>query len=380
MKKMRRIAALLCLALLACCLAGCGSGGDAPKADGAAQNEKDEGAKDLGYNLWVNTSTFFRGISGVTELAAPICVVVKKGGAYEFLQDEALPIAAPDAAKAALLVEATARKGDDGEPDGTYNCEVTYGTTDGSLSVVIGRDIVLEKDQSPAEMLQARYTFVEGDATLLAKIADYEAQLAGRDYLTAIKACENDYGSASYTINAADIAEPMVYMKDAAYVCEPVPGNDLYSAPAEKGQFVPSHESYANGYQRPEISGDVTLAVTGIGKRPDDSGDTDYTLEEAEAMMATLPETFCFSEIIGMKPYGTYSSKSSGDSFTAYSYVMRVSVIGMDGTLRGCCELLFDAPDDPLGLNAQIIALSLSVDKNGDVVFPWAYKSELWKW
>ena len=83
--------------------------------------------------------------------------------------------------------------------------------------------------------------------------------------------------------------------------------------------------------------------------------------------------------VLTVSSFGTFTSNSSGESFTAYSYDMRVSTISMDGELLGYRTLSFVAPDDPLGLNAQIIAMTLSKDKNGDVVFPWGYKDELWK-
>ena len=377
MKMTKILALLLGLALLAGCLAGCAAGGSATD-DGAADSaasDTAEDAKEYARRLSVNDSEFFPAITGVTELQPQICVVVEQDGETFFLEDDALPLAAPEAAKATLLVYMTEQKGDDGEPDGSYKCGVYYGNADASESVQIGRGVVVEKDQTVAEMLNERYAFTEGEDGLLARIADYEAKLADRDYLTAINACADAYQSAN-ALDPGDIAEPMVYMKDANFVCEPPTGNGFYSQPAEDGQYVPA---WGDGYQRPEIAGDVSLAIAGIGKRPDDSGSTDYTLEEVEAAMQAMPDSFCFSEVVDKQPFGTYSSKSTGESFTAYSYVMLVSAITMDGQLLGCRTLRFEAPDDPLGLNAQIIAMSLSVDKNGDVVFPWGYKDELWK-
>lgn len=371
MRKSRFIALLLCLVLAALALAGCASGSGSADAAKAADNDQ---AVELAKSLRVNHSEFFPTIREVGELASPICVIVKRDGATDFLADEALPLAAPDAAKALLLVDMDARKGDDGEPDGSYKCTITYGTTDAGLSVLLEKDVPLEKDVTLSALLNERFTFAEGDAALLEKIKAYETQIAGRDYLTAINACKDDYGSAF--IDVKNIAEPMVYMVDANCVCEGLPGNDFFSNPAEKNQYVPAWDG---AYARPEIAGDISLGVAAVGKRPDENGSTAYTLEEAEAAMATMPETFCFSEVVDKKRFGTFTSNSSGESFTAYSYDMRVSTISMDGELLGYRTLSFVAPDDPLGLNAQIIAMTLSKDKNGDIVFPWGYKDELWK-
>lgn len=371
MKKTRWIALLLCLLLLAGGLAGCASGNGGKGAEKAEENDK---ALELAKSLRVSHSEFFPTILEVKELATPICVIVKKDGATDFLADEALSLAAPEEAKALLLVDLDANKGDDDKPDGSYKCTMTYGTTDAELSVVLDRNVPLEKDVALSTLLNERFSFAEGDAALLEKIRAYEAEIAGRDYLTAINACKDDYGSGYFDLN--DVAEPMVYMKDANCVCEGLPGNDFYSDPAEKGQYVPAWDG---AYERPEITGDISLGVAAVGKRPDDDGGYYYTLEQAEAAMATMPETFCFSEVVDKEPFGTFSSNSTGESFTAYSYIMRVSTISMDGKLLGYTTLSYEAPDDPLGLNAQIIAMTLSRDKNGDIVFPWGYKDELWK-
>lgn len=370
MKKNRIIGWLLCLVMLAVALAGCSA-----KQDSAPKAVDDGQAKEFARRLRVNHSEFFPTIEGVTELAAPICVVVNKDDATSFLQDEALPIAAQESANALLLIECKSVRGDDGEPSGAYTCKVTYGDKEGDVCVVVGQGLELAADKTLADLLKEHFTFAEGDAALFAKLAAYEAELAGRDYLTAINACRDDYDSVG-KFDAADVAEPMVYMVDPDFACGPVGDSDFYSNPAEEGQYVPSGDG---PYQRPEIGGSITLGIAGVGKQPDENGSTAYTLEEVEAVIAAPPQTFCFSEVTGKKAYGTYSNQKTGDSFVAYSYNMRVSLISLDGKLLGYRDLSYQPPaNDPLGLNAQVISISLSIDKNGDVVFPWGYKDEMW--
>ena len=373
MRSIKLFALLLAAALLALCLTGCSSKPKDPKIE----VKDDEQAKSLAYDLTTNHFLYFPRIEGVTELASPLCVILREKEGTGFLEDEGLSLAAPDSAKALLLVDLERRRGSNGDFEGDYDCDITYGTPDGSMSVVIAKDVALDKGHRVAELLSERYTFVEGEPALLTKLADYRQALEGRDYLTAINACRDAYQDPDVgPVDPADVADPLVYMVDADWECQPAEGNDLFTVPAEQGQYAPPEGSYA----RPEIGGSLSLGFASLGKQPDASGDAVYTLDEVNALTEQLPDTFCFSEITGRAYFGDFSSQSQGVSFTAHSYKMRISVIGMDGRLLGYRDMYYDPNTvDKGGLAGQFLGIKLSIDKYGDHIISWSYKSKFWE-
>ena len=370
MSRKIRIAALLCVALLALSLAGCSSGGTSKNGQIAVKD--DEKATELARQMRINHFRYFPQLEGIKQLASPLCVILYEKDGTGFLEDETLSLASPEQANALLLVELERQRGHSGNFEGDYTCDMTYATADGSMSVVIAEDVALEKGRKIADLLGEKFTFAEGEETLFTRMADYQQALESRDYLTAINACRDDYGD-ERDISAKDVGEPMVYMVDADYVCKPVAGSDLMMHPAEEGQYVPPEGNYV----RPEISGSVSLGFTSVGKVPDAQGNTAYTLDEVNARMEALPETFCFSEIVGKRYFGTFTSKSSGTSLNTESYSMRVSVISMDGRLLGYKYLYYDPSEvDTSGLSGQLLGMKLSVDKYNDTIISWSYKSK----
>ncbi len=338
MSRKIRIAALLCVALLALSLAGCSSGGTSKNGQIAVKD--DEKATELARQMRINHFRYFPQLEGIKQLASPLCVILYEKDGTGFLEDETLSLASPEQANALLLVELERQRGHSGNFEGDYTCDMTYATADGSMSVVIAEDVALEKGRKIADLLGEKFTFAEGEETLFTRMADYQQALESRDYLTAINACRDDYGD-ERDISAKDVGEPMVYMVDADYVCKPVAGSDLMMHPAEEGQYVP------------------------------------HTLDEVNARMEALPETFCFSEIVGKRYFGTFTSKSSGTSLNTESYSMRVSVISMDGRLLGYKYLYYDPSEvDTSGLSGQLLGMKLSVDKYNDTIISWSYKSK----
>ena len=93
---MLRLLVLTLAALL--CLCGCGG-------TGAAQPVNDERAAALTKELKANPSPFFPRIEGVDTLPSALCVVVTVDKVAYFLQDDALPTCAPEAAEAVLLAQ-----------------------------------------------------------------------------------------------------------------------------------------------------------------------------------------------------------------------------------------------------------------------------------
>ena len=92
---MLRLLVLTLAALL--CLCGCGG-------TGAAQPVNDERAAALAKELKANPSPFFPRIEGVDTLPSALCVMVTVDKVAYFLQDDALPTCAPEAAEAVLLL------------------------------------------------------------------------------------------------------------------------------------------------------------------------------------------------------------------------------------------------------------------------------------
>ncbi len=351
------LAAMFCLAAL---LPACG----------AKQPENDTEAQALAETLSDNQSTFFPYIADVTEIPSPVSVVVKGETSY-FLQSDSLPLAAPGEANSLLLVSMSQNN------DDTYSCTLTLGNKTGDISVEIGKSIQLEKPDKLAGMLADTYSFAEGEASLLNDILAYETALAARDYRTAINACKDDYGSVDglANVSAEQVCEPLVYMTDEDFVCDGIDVGTLAFIPAEFKQYVPPEGEYT----RPDISGPVSIGIASIGRQPVQGGNPGLTADDVARKMKEVSDTFCFSEIVGTKQYGTFTSNESGISGTSYSYVMRVSVITMEGELLGWTTVSYTPlANDNLGLGAQLIGISLSRDKNGMAVFMWAYKSAFW--
>ncbi len=336
---------------------------------------EEEAAEALAGKLRENSSKYFPKIDGVDELASPLCIIAHKEEQTEYLLTDELPAVLPDEAAAVLLVDMVDPGSDDEEEKKPLNCKMTYGAPDGSVSFVIGERVQLEEEEDLADLINNTYTFSEGPADLFEKIVSYQDELESRDYLSAINACRDDYASAG-TYNIEDIADPIVYMVDADAVCTPAAG-DLAFSPAENNQYVPAEN---DNYERPEIEDPISLGISAFESNPGNDG-SHYTLEDVESLLESPKSTFCFSEIIGWKPFGDFTSKSSGDTITANSYDMRVSVIDMEGNLLGYRDLSYsyDPAEDFMGLTASYIGITLSRDKNDTVVFPWGYESEIYK-
>lgn len=362
-----RLLALTLAALL--CLCGCGG-------TGAAQPVNDERAAALAKELKANPCPFFPRIEGVDTLPSALCVVVTVDKVAYFLQDDALPTCAPEAAEAVLLAQMNTVHTAGGKQEGVYNCDLIYGTPDGSLSVTIAKGLRLEKGDTLPKLLKARFTFAEGEKSLPRELVAYGEKLKTMDFQTPIDACRGDYDNdhLGLQVKKEQFGEPLVYLTDADYVCEPVPGNDLFSHPAEKNQFVPD---MTQKYERPPIGGAIGLGFAGLGK-PDD---TPYTLAEVQERLAAQPDAFCLLEIVGLKPFGTFKSSDGKSNFTAITYQMRFSLIGFDGQLLGHWTVHYDG-SGLTNLEKQFIGNQLSVNKYGQVVLPWSfrpYREAFWK-
>ena len=356
-KHILRMLALALAALL--CFCGCGG-------QDAAEQPNDERAMALSEDLAANPSPFFSKVEGVDTLPAALCVLVRvdRKTAY-FLQDQALPSQTPETAEAVLLAVLTTVQTAGGKQEGVYDCDLLYGTPDGSLSVTIAKGLRLEKGKQLSALLKERFTFSEGEPSLPKEVAAYGEKLRGLDFAAAIDACRDQYDDAraKAPLDKAVFGEPLVYLTDAEAVCGPVPGNDLYAHPAEQDQYVPP---MTGAYERPAVGGPIGVGLARLGKADGSA----YTLAEVRSILSTEPEAFCFCEVTGQLRYGSFATSDGKAGFTAYTYEMRFSLIGMDGTLLGYRTV--DYPKPKLSsLEKQFVGNQLSQDKNGTCVLPW---------
>lgn len=363
MNRSKMTCRLLALALAAIlCLWGCGG------KDPASQ-PNDETALALAKELAANPSPYFATVEGVNTLPSALCIVVKVDKIAYFLKEDGLPNSTPETAEAVLLAQLTTVHTAGGKKEGVYDCDLLYGTPDGSLSVTVAKKLRLEKGDSLASLLQKRFTFAAGEPSLPAQLVAFGEKLRAADYQTAIDACRGAYDDAldSAPLDAAVLREPLVYLTDADYVCEPVPGNDLYTHPAEKKQYVPP---MTGAYERPLVGGPVGVGLAGLGK----AGDSGYTLEEVRAQLQTQPEAFCFLEVVGQDRFGNFNAADGSTSFTAYTYAMRFSVIGFDGTLLGYRTVHYPGYSQLTDMEKRFVGNMISSDKNGTAVLAWAYR------
>ena len=353
-----RLLALTLAALL--CLCGCGG------KDAAAQQPNDEKALALSKDLKANPCPFFSTVEGVDTLPAALCVVVRvdKETAY-FLQDEALPSQTPETAEAVLLAMLTTVHTAAGKQEGVYDCDLLYGTPDGRLSVTIAKGLRLEKGKKVSALLKDRFTFSEGEPSLPKELVAYEQKLRALDFATAIDACREQYDGAlaKAPLDKALFGEPLVYLTDADAVCEPAPGNDLFSHPAERDQYVPP---MTGAYERPAVGGPIGVGLARLGK----ADGSPYTLAEVRSQMQVELQAFCFCEVTGQLSFGSFTTSDGKTSFTAYTYEMRFSLIAMDGTLLGYRTIYYPKPKLS-DLEKRFVGNQLSQDKNGTCVLPW---------
>ena len=357
---MKKALILLSLSVILITLVACGIQYDTEAADIAEK-----------VNYVSSKSKLFPSLLDLNEIYSPVCVIVKDSKGSYFLEADDLPATTrPDEACSILIVELF-------DSSSVY-FNISLTNSNGDYFIRLSHNIDLKNREGIADALNTRFTFIDGTAgadTLIDRIQAYEESLFSRDYLSPITKSENSYDDNQNinNIRPEQVCNPLVYLLDEDFTGSPLSGSDLYASPAENNQYTPPNSTYED-YIRPEISGKISLAFSSI-EVAKDSPDAALicTLSTIETMLDNWDDTFCFFEIVGVDYYG-----STGEGASVYSYLMRASIITMDGELLwwGILSYSDNRPDYDESLR---IGITTSIDEYDRFVFPWDYKSALWK-
>ena len=367
-------------------LTGCGSGANGGNSgngvSGSRDNQivKDDRATDLQKAMLLNRSPIFKTITDVKDIQSPVLIIIKDGQSVYFHESSDPSFASsPEQTASCLLVTTKAND------DGTINCALNLGMPDGSLSFDLD-EMNIESLSELENYLLETFNINSGAENLPETIYQYQKQFFSQEYLHAINNMRNtDY---SGNIKVSDINDPMVFITDDEYVVKAV-GGDYDFAPAERNQYAPATTSVSD-YARPSIEGGLGLGFTSVGRYDAESGTISYkyTVDEVKAYMSQERDTFCFLEIVGLDPYGEFSSESSGQTVLAHTYIMRISTINKDGVFLGSANLYFTQSKDyrtnsgsQLSKNFmnQLAAITMSYDRYDRAVFQWGYIGEIWR-